>query len=85
METNANVKKIQYNFETLNVKVSDFNTYYIRSGIFWWKHCWYRPIKILIQNLEKKVYEKFKLEEAKIKKDGEDLLKFKSEIINMKN
>ena len=86
-ETNTNVKKIQDDLETLNVKVSDFNVYDIfkeveSSGVNMGD---IDLSKILIQNLEKKVFDKFKIQEEKIRKDEEDLLKFKSEITNMKN
>ena len=71
------------NVEQIKLKVSEFDIYDILkdtniSGDV-------DVAKLLIQSLEKKVFEKFKFDEEKIKKDEEDLLKLKNEVTNLKN
>jgi len=71
------------NVEQIKLKVSEFDIYDILkdaniSGDV-------DVAKLLIQSLEKKVFEKFKNDEEKIKKDKEDLLKLKNELTNLKN
>ena len=71
------------NVEQIKLKVSEFDIYDILkdtniSGDV-------DVAKLLIQSLEKKVFEKFKFDEEKIKKDEEDLLKLKNELTNLKN
>jgi hypothetical protein len=71
------------NVEQIKLKVSEFDIYDILkdtniSGDV-------DVAKLLVQSLEKKVFEKFKFDEEKIKKDEEDLLKLKNELTNLKN
>ena len=77
------IGSMKENVEQIKLKVSEFDIYDILkdtniSGDV-------DVAKLLIQSLEKKVFEKFKFDEEKIKKDEEDLLKLKNELTNLKN
>ena len=77
------IGNMKENVEQIKLKVSEFDIYDILkdtniSGDV-------DVAKLLIQSLEKKVFEKFKFDEEKIKKDEEDLLKLKNELTNLKN
>ena len=90
LDMNEDIKQIKEdignmkeNIEQIKLKVSEFDIYDILkdtnlSGDV-------DVAKLLIQSLEKKVFEKFKFDEEKIKKDEEDLLKIKNDLTNLKN
>ena len=82
-DINKKINIMNDNLEQINLKIADFNIYDIFkdsniSGDI-------DAAKILIKALEKKIFNKFKFNEDKIKKDEEDILKLKNEITNVKN
>ena len=82
-DINTSIGTMKEDIEQIKVKVTEFDIYDLFkdsniSGDV-------DVAKLLIQNLEKKVFEKLKFDEEKIKKDEEDLLKLKNDLTNLKN
>lgn len=84
-ELSSNYKNLKETVEQINLKVGDFSVYDIFKDVQITGGGDIDASKILIQALEKKVFDKFKFQEDKIKKDEEILLKVRGDLTNLKN
>ena len=83
-EMNENNKKMQAELDEMKVKVNDFNVYDL------FKDCKTEGgnidvAKVLVMNLENKVFKKLNIMDEKMKKNDEDIYKAKNDIVNLKN
>lgn len=84
MEVKKNNDAFKSDFESISVKVNDFDIYELfknntsEGGSI-------DTAAILIQNLEKKLFKKFEIIDANTKKQNEDVFRTKNEMGNIKN